>query len=201
MRWSITLTILMGLATGCTGQAPVVKDGSCPDAPPLASTSEPPPAEAAAPKAAPTRLILVRNAEKVDDSQDAALSERGQARAAELARVLADAEVDAIYSTDFQRTRDTVAPLAEARHLEVRLYDPARAAAIAPEIVARHAGQTVLVVGHSPSVPAMVDALLGEERLAKLQRYDQLFVVVADGEGAELVVLRYGARDETRRRR
>ena len=192
-RYTSKLTVWLAAALmGCAAPATLaVQDAHCPDPAPRASNDAPPP-ETDTPKPAATRLILVRHAEKVDASADAALSPEGHARAAALATALADAEVSAIYSSDYQRTRDTVAPLAAATGLEIQLYDPAEAAVLAGPLVARHAGQTVLVVGHSPSVPAMINALVGEERVSRLERYDQLFVVVADEDGAALLVMRYG---------
>src|SRR5215213_9019578 len=68
---------------------------------------------------AATTIILVRHAEKaVSTSADMALSEAGAARANELARVLGGARIGAIYTTQYLRTRQTVAPLAKALGIE-----------------------------------------------------------------------------------
>ena len=58
-----------------------------------------------------TTLILVRHAEKVDDSRDPELSDMGKQRAEKLAQVLGSQSIDAIYSTDYIRTKDTCAPV------------------------------------------------------------------------------------------
>src|SRR5688572_14427585 len=66
-----------------------------------------------------TTVILVRHAEKAGPSGDVPLSEPGLARANELARVLQGVKIDAIYSTPFERTRKTVAPIAEKLGVKV----------------------------------------------------------------------------------
>ena len=71
-----------------------------------------------------TIIYLVRHAEKVDDSSDAALSSVGRERAILLSKVLSDAQINYIHCTDLQRTRDTVEPLASLLELEVQLYNP-----------------------------------------------------------------------------
>jgi phosphohistidine phosphatase SixA len=142
----------------------------------------------------PTTLILVRHAEKADDSEDPPLTDEGRARALELHRVLSDVDVGAVYSTPFVRTRGTVRPIAEEHGLKIRTYDAASAADEVRAILKRHPGETVLIVGHKPSVPAMLNALLGEEKLPKLKRYDDLFVVSVPPTGTpDIVHLHYGA--------
>ena len=65
-----------------------------------------------------TTVVLVRHAEKVDESADAALSAAGLARAAALGAALEHAGVRAIFVTQFQRTRGTAEPLATRLGLE-----------------------------------------------------------------------------------
>src|SRR5579862_6135396 len=112
-----------------------------------------PAAPPAAQPAAPTVVIIVRHAEKAAaPAADPPLTEAGVARAKTLASVLADANVRAVISTPLTRTRETARPTADARGLTVELVPLAagvgeHAAAVA-SAVRRHAGQTVLVVGH-----------------------------------------------------
>lgn len=142
-----------------------------------------------------TTVILVRHAEKAAAtamSSDVPLSDAGTARAKELARVLAGTPIDAIYTTQYQRTKQTAAPLAAERHLEPIVADPA---AMANVIRTKHAGQTVVVVGHSNTTPEVIRALgvalpptIGDNE------YDDLFIVtLAPGAAPKLVTLRYGA--------
>lgn len=144
---------------------------------------------------APTTLILVRHAEKASDgTRDPALTPEGTARAERLAELLADAGIDAVYSTPYQRTRQTAAPTAEALGQEVVTYK-VQGEALADTLLRRHPGQKVLVVGHSNTVPQLLNALVGEERFEWLreQEFDALFVVSASERGAaDVTLLRYG---------
>jgi broad specificity phosphatase PhoE len=62
-------------------------------------------------------IFLVRHADKVSDETDALLSDAGHRRAECLAKTLADAHIQQIYTSDLQRTQQTAAPLAEQLHL------------------------------------------------------------------------------------
>jgi phosphohistidine phosphatase SixA len=159
------------------------------------------PGEAAAQE--PTVVVLVRHAEKVTpDPPDAdpALTAAGQARALALAETLADAGVDAILTSQWQRTRLTAAPLAERLGIEPEVFSTsgaqAQPEAVAEAIRTRHAGQTVLVVGHSNTVPEVIAALGGPavEAICESQ-YADLFVLVLDdgGEAPALIRAGYGA--------
>jgi len=143
--------------------------------------------------AADTIVIAVRHAEKADESQDAALSPEGQKRAELLARMLRDAGVAAIYSTPFQRTRNTAAPLAAQLGLRVT-EDNAEAPALAKRILRENRGKSVLVVGHSNTIPALLTALgVATPITIASAEFDNLFVVVVPDRGkARLVRLRYG---------
>ena len=141
---------------------------------------------------APTTLLFVRHAEKAGDEPSAPLTEEGTKRAETLRDMLLGAGVAAIYSTDFVRTRQTAAPLAEALGLEVMTYDAEKAEAEAARILRQHPGGRVLVVGHRPNVPRMISALGGPE-LPRLERYDDMFVMTVFERGrTALTRLRYG---------
>jgi broad specificity phosphatase PhoE len=142
-----------------------------------------------------TTVILVRHAEKVDDSADPALSEAGNARALALADALADAGVTAILTTQYQRTRMTAAPLGERLGIVPDVVS-ASGRTHAGEVAARvreHADGTVVVVGHSNTVGAIIRALGGPDvgDIADAD-YDHLFVLTIDGSAARLIRSRYG---------
>lgn len=148
-----------------------------------------------------TTVVIVRHAEKADASRDTALSPAGQKRAEALAAALDGAEVGAVYVSQFQRTRLTAGPLLGRLGLAAQERpagdDEAAARELATEVLTRQAGKTVLVVGHSNTVPEIVKALSGLTigPIAESE-FDHLFVVVVppDGSGtARLFKARYGA--------
>ena len=149
-----------------------------------------PPAEAPPALSEGSVFFLVRHAEKADQSDDPPLTEQGRARARNLARLLKDAGVEKIYSSDFVRTLDTARPLASVLGLEVTSYDPRALPELAATLLA--APGRYLVVGHSNTTPELA-GLLGGEPGAPIpeDEYDRLYVVSRrPGAGATTVVLR-----------
>ena len=139
---------------------------------------------------ASTTIILVRHAEKAaEPAADPQLASAGIARADALVELVKDAGITAVVSTQFQRTRLTAAPIAARLGLATEIID-ARATprATADSILARHRGQTVLVVGHSNTVPAIV-AALGAPQPPDIcdAGYDNVFVVTVPATGAATV--------------
>ena len=146
-----------------------------------------------------TVVIVVRHAERAPGSGDPPISEAGQARARALAEIGKGAGVSAVVTTQFQRTRQTAQPLVEALGITPVVVntqsDMAKHAADIAAAVRQFAGKTVLVVGHSNTVPAIV-AALGGPKYADLcePEYDNLFTLVLDAEGgARAVRTRFGA--------
>lgn len=136
-----------------------------------------------------TTIIFVRHAEKIDDSRDPELSEEGENRALRLAKMLENMPIDAIYSTDYKRTRGTIGPVAVAKQLDVQFYDP-RDHARLDEILVANKGGTVLICGHSNSVPMTVNFYLDEERFEKFLETDyENFIVLTLKEKGDASVL------------
>ena len=112
--------------------------------------------------AQPATYLLVRHAEKdVAAGKDPPLTATGQARAERLARLLADVPIDALYSSPTRRTRQTATPVAQAKRLGILDYDPTDAAAFARRLRREHPAGTVLVIGHSDTLPPLARALCG----------------------------------------
>jgi broad specificity phosphatase PhoE len=146
-------------------------------------------------------IFLVRHAEKggVAGEPDPVLSAAGEARARALADVLRTSGIDEIIVTQYRRTGATAAPIASALGIVPDTFStraqghPAAVAAAARA----HRGKTVLVVGHSNSVPAIITAL-GAGPMADLceAEYSHLFVVVLkDGASPRLERRTYGQAD------
>ena len=149
--------------------------------------------------APPTVVLLVRHAEKgAQPPQNPPLTESGAARAQALVTVARDAGVTAIITTQFERARKTAEPTATALHVTPEVVEagplPQHAKAVADQVL-KHAGGTVLVVGHSNTIPAIVGALGGPQPKDLCDsEYDQLFVVILGDTGPpRLIRSRYGA--------
>lgn len=151
----------------------------------------------AAQSAQPTVVVIVRHADKAaQPANDPPLTAVGTERAAALAEFLKDANVGAVMHTATTRTRETARPTFERFGLTPEIIPsgpaPVVAAAIR-EMVAKHPGQTILIVGHSNTVMPWIAALGGPERPNLCDhQYDGLYTVVLGGGPARLIEGRYG---------
>jgi broad specificity phosphatase PhoE len=128
------------------------------------------------------------------------LSDTGRARAEELSIALAEAGLDTIVTTQFRRTRDTVAVLSRERKLTPVVVPAGSDTASHVKAVAaavRAGGYSVLVVGHSNTVPAIITALGGPamEELCESEYANLFTLVLVPGQPARLVHGQYGAPD------
>lgn len=149
---------------------------------------------ATSPAMAQRAVIVVRHAEKLDQSKDPPLSEAGAARASRLATVLRDAQVTALYATEYRRTRDTLQPLAVALGLTVSVVDSGDPVGLVRRIRSDHADSVVAVAGHSNTVPRILELLGAPPPVIQLrdEEYDNLFIVTPRADGPPVVVrLRY----------
>ncbi|MHC9086667.1 SixA phosphatase family protein [Luteimonas sp. RIT-PG2_3] len=111
---------------------------------------------------APTStFIVVRHAEKASDTaRDPDLSAQGHARAQRLAQRMAARDIVAAYASGYRRTQQTVEPTATAHAVAITTYDAAVDAGVfAAQLQRDHANGSVLIAGHSNTVPAIVSAL------------------------------------------
>ena len=114
-------------------------------------------------------IYVTRHHDTPAGERDPDLLPQGKARAEALARWFKGKKLKAIYVSDFKRTRQTTAPLAAERGITLEVYDPRDT----PAIVARAKATSapVLIVGHSNTVPDIVQQL-GGERPADLAHED-----------------------------
>lgn len=132
-------------------------------------------------------IWLFRHGEKAP-GKDPALTEAGQARAQRIAGLILKAPSTGdnirLYSTDYRRTQETIAPLAEATGVKVQSYDPGDLAQFAAQISALDG--TVVVAGHSNTTPELLKLLSGIERDIPEDRFDVLYHLVPAEEGVSL---------------
>jgi broad specificity phosphatase PhoE len=154
-----------------------------------------------------TTVFLVRHAERAEEPrQDPPLTEPGVARSQALARLLGAAGIKAIVTSQFSRTKLTAEPLANKLGVTPTTLSlktsPANPRQIAEEStkemvdkIMSHAGGSVLVVGHSNSIPDVIKMLGGDVAPAiDEKKFDDLFVVTVYGKGkAKVAHLKYGA--------
>lgn len=140
-----------------------------------------------------TTIYIVRHAEKVDDSTDPELSDAGKERAQKLAEMLDKIEIDAIYSTNYKRTLATVNPISKRKEVEVQLYD-SRNEVEYQRIYEQNIGKTILISGHSNTVPMAANFYIGEDRLEKFDESDYgnfLILLVSEIGDSKLFHLTY----------
>jgi len=113
---------------------------------------------AAALPAAAAEYYVMRHLQKAD-GPDPALSPEGAANAARLATWFKSHPPKVIYVSTTRRARETAAPLAARLKLQVREYDPRDTPALIARVRAERG--PVLIVGHSNTVPDIVEALGG----------------------------------------
>ena len=127
-------------------------------------------------------VILLRHAEKdiseESDTMNPELSAAGKLRAEKFAEIADKYQPDAIYSTDYIRTRATVRPLARKRRMMTQIYD-ARSLAAMNDLILSGKIKRLVVVGHNNTTSALVNMLLKQEKYKKLDEseYDKIFVV------------------------
>lgn len=149
-----------------------------------------------------TVVYLVRHAEPTpppyaESPPDPPLNAAGLARAEALAEALAAEPLNTIFSTDFNRTRQTAAPVAARAGLQVEIYDPWALEEFAARLAStpgRH-----VVVGHSNTTPELVQLLGGDpgDPIDEEREFDRLYVVVLRANGEVTTMqLRYGAPSE-----
>jgi broad specificity phosphatase PhoE len=139
---------------------------------------------------AESTIFFVRHAEKAQSGgKDPALSEAGVARAEMLAKILKDAAITAVYTTEFKRTQQTAVPLAKALGINLTTVPASDITALVSKL--RDGKENALVVGHGNTIPELIKALeiatpinIGEND------YDNLFIVTLD-EKPHLVRLHY----------
>ncbi|MBL8206125.1 MAG: histidine phosphatase family protein [Blastocatellia bacterium] len=127
-------------------------------------------------------IILLRHAEKdVSPSADKVnpdLTPEGKQRAQNLVKKINKYKPTAIYSSDYIRTKSTVAPLAEKRKLTVQMYDPRKLNELADAIM-EGKYKSVVVVGHNNTTPALANLLIKQEKYQTLleTEYSKIWII------------------------
>lgn len=111
-------------------------------------------------------IVLVRHVEKdisaTADKTDPELSQAGRDRALLMVKAVGKYKPDAIYSTNFKRSRESVKPLAEKRKKDIQIYDASNQQKLVDEVMASKFKKFV-IVGHSNTTPALANLFTKKE--------------------------------------
>lgn len=141
-----------------------------------------------------TTYYIVRHAEKADKTRDTALSDEGHARAAALRDTLMNQNIKKVFVTNYLRTQQTAAPLAT----ELGITPTEVFANQTPQLVQQLKaikGRNVLVVGHSNTVPVIIDELMENAQNVRIAEkdFDDLFKIkITKNKVKEFTQLNYG---------
>ncbi|MEJ0040220.1 MAG: phosphoglycerate mutase family protein [Gammaproteobacteria bacterium] len=141
-----------------------------------------------------TTVVLVRHAEKVMGTiEDPPLAAEGVRRAERLAQMFGEIKtghgLDAIYVSDTRRAQQTAAPLASRLGMKTIVYPAGDVEGAARKLLREHRGARVLIVGHSNTVPALVQKLSGQS-VPEIpeEEYDDVYVVTVPSFGRSSVL-------------
>ena len=114
-----------------------------------------------------TTYYFIRHAEKVDNSQNPDLSEKGLKRAELWNKIFSEVDFDEIYSTDYIRTVQTASPTVTAKKIQIKLYNPKtlNIESFKKETL----GKKVLIVGHSNTTPKFVNQMINQKIYADIE--------------------------------
>lgn len=127
-----------------------------------------------------TTYYLIRHAEKdrTDNSnRNPNLNKDGLERAKKWALYFESIDLDAVYSTNYNRTQQTATPTAVSKKLDIQSYKPYK---MFDTVFQQNTlGKKVLIVGHSNTTPVFVNKILGEKKYENMNDYDNtsLYIV------------------------
>lgn len=126
-----------------------------------------------------TSFYVVRHAEKsAAPKEDPLLTEAGSQRAERLKTILNNKGIERVYSTKTVRTTTTAKPLAEAKSIQIEIYEPKNQTALIETL--KKSKQNTLVVGHSNTIRHIINGLAEKEFLKKDledSEYSNLYLV------------------------
>ena len=124
---------------------------------------------ASVPTAAQPDIYVMRHLNTLAGVSDPDLTAEGQRNAVLLVNWFKRDKPEVIYVSSTSRAQQTAAPLAQELRITPKIYNPADTPALVAAVSAET--QTVLVVGHSNTVPDIIERL-GGQRPAPLVHED-----------------------------
>lgn len=144
-----------------------------------------------------TRIWIVRHAEKdlTDPKEkDPELSVEGKERAETLVKYLKGKKIDALFSTDYKRTRETLTPLASQRNLGLKFYNSKDNKTLVDTVLNYYKGKNVVICSHSNRIPGIIAAFGARSPLKEIteQEYSHIFLLEIKGGHVKLKHKHYG---------
>lgn len=148
------------------------------------------------------KVWIVRHAEKdVSDpaDKDPDLSPAGAERAEALKKELKGQKIDTIFSTDYKRTKLTGFPLADITGINIKTYEPSKAAVLVKSLKENASGKKILIIGHSNTVLELIEAFGAKRPVPTISdnEYDYLFSLTVKGDKVDVKTSKYGAHSKT----
>jgi len=135
-------------------------------------------------------VVIVRHAEKAaNGGSDPDLSSAGRARADELARILKDSGITAIFTSEFKRTQETAAPSATSIGVTATVIPAKDTAALVAKL--HQLNGNALVVGHGDTIPNIIKALGIDSPINIPDEDYSEFLIVTVGDKPHLFRLHY----------
>ena len=111
-----------------------------------------------------TVFFIVRHAEKdTAGGNNADLNPIGRGRANALVSIFKKVHIHKVYSTDKPRTKNTAKPLAAFKRRPVEIYDTKKQKELLQSLIKLEKGEKIFIVGHSNTVPQLVNILRGAD--------------------------------------
>ncbi|PQJ78375.1 SixA phosphatase family protein [Polaribacter porphyrae] len=140
-----------------------------------------------------TVYYLIRHAEKDrtdPTNRNPNLNFEGEKRAQRWAEYFKDIHLDAVYSTQYNRTIETATPTAQTKKIKLEKYNPRNM--YDSVFQSETKGKSVLIVGHSNTTPAFTNLILGEKKYQNMDDNDNasLYMVTISGDKKTSEVLK-----------
>ena len=140
-----------------------------------------------------TTYYFIRHAEKlrVDKTErNPNLNLKGFKRAEAWKEVFSNISFDAIYSTDYTRTKLTAKPTADSKNLPILIYNPRYMYSKAFQNQTK--GKTILVVGHSNTTNVFANKVIGFDKYQGIKdnNNSNLYIVTLTDKKASSVLLK-----------
>ena len=140
-----------------------------------------------------TTYYFIRHAEKLRidiTDKNPKLNYEGVKRADAWKEVFTNVKLDAVYSTDYNRTKLTAKPTANSKNLPIFLYDPKDM--YSESFQHKTKGKAVLVVGHSNTTHVFANKVLGRDEYNQINdnNNSNLYIVSVIDEKAFSILLK-----------